>query len=138
MLIETIQSQLDTHLPTKRIRLHKSDRPWVTAEVKTLIHRRQVAFAGKHLVLWRHLRNKTSRAIASAKHYYYNTRVRNLKAKDPASWYRKIKLITHGPQDQPDIVIPHLNGSEGNSVSEILLPIVSMTTSVQSQLTYLL
>ena len=119
MLIETVRSQLDTHLPTKRIRLHENDRPWVTAEVKTLIRRRQVAFAQKHLVLWRHLRNKTSRAIASAKHYYYNTRVRNLKAKDPASWYRKIKLITHGPHDQLDIDIPHLSSSKGNSASEI-------------------
>ena len=62
--VNTLQSRLDTYLPTKSIRLHKSDKPWVTAEVKTLVHLRQEAFAGKQLTLWRYLRNKTARTMA--------------------------------------------------------------------------
>lgn len=34
MFLDTIQSQLDIHVPTKEIRLHCRDKPWINAEVK--------------------------------------------------------------------------------------------------------
>ena len=41
----TINDALDLHFPTKLVKLHTNDKPWITAEIKVLIKKRQVPLA---------------------------------------------------------------------------------------------
>ena len=91
VLINTIQKRLDLHLPAKSVTFHTTDKVWITAEVKSVIHKRQLAFHQNNLPLWRYLRNKTTRLIKKAKSNYYNTRVRNLKENNPAAGIDRLK-----------------------------------------------
>ena len=115
-LMRSVQEQIDLHLPTRLVKLHSADRPWMTAEVKTAINERQRAFGDGDKPRWRHLRNKVIRSIARAKENYYNKRVRNLKTSNPSAWYRQIKVLTQGSTGSPPISIP---GLDQNSVDPV-------------------
>ena len=43
----TINNAMAIHFPTKVVKLHTNDKPWMTSEIKDLIRRRQVTFAQK-------------------------------------------------------------------------------------------
>ena len=45
----TIHEAIDMHFPTKVVRLHTTDKPWITPEIKLLITKRQKAFAEKKM-----------------------------------------------------------------------------------------
>ena len=109
----TVQSQLDLNLPTRQVKIHSADRPWMTAQVKSMINDRQRAFKKGDNLRWRYLRNKVGRCIEKAKKDYYNTRVSRLKNSNPSAWYRQIKILTQGNTAPPSITIP---GSDGNNV----------------------
>ncbi|XP_072022450.1 uncharacterized protein [Amphiura filiformis] len=45
----TVHEAIERHFPTKVVKLHTSDKPWITPEIKNLIQKRQVAFAEKKI-----------------------------------------------------------------------------------------
>ncbi len=45
MFYKIIESGLDYFLPKKTVKLHTSDKPWITPDYKNLIAKRQKAFA---------------------------------------------------------------------------------------------
>ena len=39
--IKILQKDIDTHFPTREIKIHISDKPWISSRTKDLIRRRQ-------------------------------------------------------------------------------------------------
>ena len=75
-----INSAIETHFPTKVVKIHSNDKPWITPEIKTLIRKRQIDFAEKKTYLWRFLRNKVIYSIRKAKRsFFIKTALRILK-----------------------------------------------------------
>ena len=62
-----VNSAVDLFFPLKMVRSHPNDKPWMTPHVKDLILQRQQAYFSSDHSLWRLLRNKVARAIASSK-----------------------------------------------------------------------
>ena len=111
---------IDIHFPTKVIKLHSEDKPWITPEIKELIRKRQVAFAENKKYLWRFLRNKVIRAISEAKKSYYRNRLQNLKSTDPAGWHKGIQLITNKSQKRPIISVPGIDQCDEKEIAEAI------------------
>ena len=55
---EILQKGIDTHFPTREIKIHISDKPWMSSKTKDLIRRRQEVFDPSRPWLWRFYRNK--------------------------------------------------------------------------------
>ena len=51
-----LNSAVDKFFPSKIIRIHNSDKPWITPALQKLIYHRQKAFHSGNLDLWRHYR----------------------------------------------------------------------------------
>ena len=49
------------YLPTKTVKIHQTDKPWITPLIKKLIAKRQAAFAAENTLRWRELRNRVKR-----------------------------------------------------------------------------
>ncbi|XP_072042942.1 uncharacterized protein [Amphiura filiformis] len=116
----TVQEAIDLHFPSKVIKLHSEDKPWITPEIKNLIRKRQVAFAEKKMFLWRFLRNKVSRAIDQAKKFYYNDRIQNLKSSDPSGWHKGIQIITNKCQKRPIISVPGVQQNDEKAIARAI------------------
>ena len=52
---------LDTIMPERSIRVHETDRPWMSSQLKGFISRRQRAFTHGNELLFKMLRNKVNR-----------------------------------------------------------------------------
>ena len=57
-----------------------------------------------------------------------------MKASDPAAWYRRIKLITHGPQDHTPVIVPGVDQSDQQSIVQIANRINDHFCSIASDL----
>ena len=61
---------IDQHLPTRRVRRHTSDKPWVTDYFRQIVRQRQRAFLSGNNSLYRSLRNKVIRSAKSIRQSY--------------------------------------------------------------------
>ena len=112
-----VNSTVDLFFPLKMVRSHPNDKPWMTPHIKDLILQRQQAFSSSDHSLWRLLRNKVARAIASSKQSYYTNQVFRLKSSDPSRWCKHIKQL-HGKSSSYVNFISH----NGSILSETRLP----------------
>ncbi|CAH1245972.1 Hypp7619 [Branchiostoma lanceolatum] len=74
---------IDTHFPSKVVKTHAQDKPWISPVIKNAIKLRQRAFEEQDWATWRTLRNKVQRAIKRAKSEFYRNRVQKLKKENP-------------------------------------------------------
>ena len=96
-----IISLLDQYLPLIPRSTYSCDKPWVTAEFRQLIKRRQRAFLlGQHS-LYKKLRNKSKRTAASLRKKYYEKKIHSLHSLDPHSWWTKTKQFLHSTTPNP-------------------------------------
>ena len=94
-------SLLDSHLPTRTVYRHTSDKPWVTDEFRRLIRQRQHAFTNNQATRFRPLRNKVNRLSKRLRKRFYERRVEGLRNCSSASW-RDTKRLT-GQSNKPDL-----------------------------------
>jgi hypothetical protein len=94
-------SLLDSHLPTRTVYRHTSDKPWVTDEFRRLIRQRQHAFTNNQATRFRQLRNKVNRLSKRLRKRYHERRVKGLRNYSLASWWRDTKRLT-GQSSKPD------------------------------------
>ncbi|CAB4024558.1 Hypothetical predicted protein [Paramuricea clavata] len=81
-------------MPERSIKVHPNDRPWVNSNLKSLINRRQKAFASGNVTLFKMLRNKVNRERKRCrKSYYYQSKVHNLRNTNPRDWWREVKQL---------------------------------------------
>lgn len=118
---ETFYAAINVHFPTRKMKLHQTDTPWITGEIKYLIHKRQrVCDQHNNNADWKRLRNKIKRMIEKASSEYYPTRVQRLKKSNPAAWYREIRLMTGGKRDQPHIAVPWLDSEDSEEIANAI------------------
>ena len=103
---ETIGNAIEHFFPTRQIKMHATDKPWITPEVKALIFRRQKAFKEGKTLLWKYLRNKVNREVKKARRSYYSDRIKTLQKENPASWYREIRGLLNMQHKELSVSIP--------------------------------
>ena len=71
-------------IPEKMVRVHESDKPWMTGYIKAKIKQRQRAYARGDLVRYSQLCDTVRELISQAKAKYYNSKARDLRSSNPA------------------------------------------------------
>ncbi|KAI8497686.1 hypothetical protein Bbelb_243380 [Branchiostoma belcheri] len=102
----TLSSAIEKHFPSKIVRLHERDKPWMTPALKAMILLRQKAFREHNLPEVKRLRNKISHNIKLLKTTFYRQKIQGLKKADPRKWYRAIKDMGNMGKGQLNIDIP--------------------------------
>ena len=74
----TLNKQIDRHFPSRCVKLHCRDKPWITSQIKSLIRKRQELFQKGNL-RWKTLRNKIIRLISKKKKYITMSEFRRLR-----------------------------------------------------------
>ena len=82
ILHNVIHTGLDILMPVKRVRVNKSDVPWMTSHLKSLILKRQKAFRerGAESFCYKFYRNAVNRERKSSKASFYKIKVEHMKA----------------------------------------------------------
>ena len=90
----SMSSIINQHLPTRVVRRHTSDKPWVTDYFRQLIKQRQRAYLCGNSIEYRMLRNKVIRSASSIRSSYYQEQLSNLRNCDPRRWWKHTKSLT--------------------------------------------
>ncbi|KXJ10174.1 RNA-directed DNA polymerase from mobile element jockey [Exaiptasia diaphana] len=93
ILTDIINFGLDTIMPVRSIKIHESDRPWISTQFKQLVKRRQQAFASGNTPLFKILRNKVNRERKRCRKLYYENKVKDLQNSKPRDWWREVKQL---------------------------------------------
>ena len=86
---------LDETIPETTIRVHASDKPWITACIKQEIRARQKAYTTGNMTQFRHLADKIITLKKRAKAEYYAPKIKSKRKQDPAKWHRSISQLVH-------------------------------------------
>ena len=88
---DIIQTGLNTLMPapTKSVKLHSNDAPWMTGHLKLVIRQRQKALNEKNTHLFRFYRNKVNRERKLCREKYYQVKVKKLNNQDPKKWWNE-------------------------------------------------
>ena len=97
---------MDDTMPLKTVRVHPSDKPWMTPQIKILISDRQRAYTRGDQVRYNQLKAKISCLIANAKQKFYQDKAQDLRHTNPGKWYRSIYAMTGADQQHADITAP--------------------------------
>ena len=92
-LTDVINYGLNTIMPERSIRVHETDRPWISVQLKDLIARRQQALASGNRTLYKILRNKVNRERKRCRKTYYASKIGDLHDSNPRDWWREVKQI---------------------------------------------
>ena len=84
---------LDETIHETTIRVHASDKPWMTSYIKREIRARQKAYTTGNMTQYRHLADKIITLIKRAKAKYYASKIKNKCKQDPAKWHRSISQL---------------------------------------------
>ena len=126
LLTEIITICLDIIKAVKQF--NTDDPPWITAEFKALIKRRQKAFAKGDTERFRHLRNAVNRERKSLRGKSYASKVNNLKDLKPSQWWSAVKHISRlisGWAPKACYPICNLQGLENNSCNPELANVIN-------------
>ena len=86
----TMLTIMDETIPERTVRMHPSDKPWMTSFIKTKTKARQRAFSRNDLEQCEQLRVIVSKLISKAKMSYYKSNARGLRTTNPAEWFKSI------------------------------------------------
>ena len=84
---------LDEFMPLRSVRIHPSDKPWITGYIKTQIKARQLAFTRGDKTAHKFMCEKVSTLISRAKATYYQTRMKDLRSSNPEKWFKTIYAL---------------------------------------------
>ncbi len=84
---------LDTEVPVKTIRVHNSDKPWMTSHIKMEIKARQRAFSRGDSINYTRLCHKVSSLISKAKIVYYENKAKDHRKSNPSKWFKSISSL---------------------------------------------
>ncbi|KAI8493207.1 hypothetical protein Bbelb_292110 [Branchiostoma belcheri] len=128
----TLSQSIDHFFPTKTIKIHSTDKPWITLAIKSLIRERQKAFHQRREQAWKRLRNKVIQCIKQAKKNHYTKRVQQLKTEDPAKWYKELKSVCNLVKPPSSIQVPDVDSANQKAVADAInkyLASISQQTS---------
>ena len=84
---------LDETIPETTIRVHVSDKPWMTSYIKREIKARQKAYTTGNMTKYRQLADKIIVLIKKAKAKYYASKIQSKRQQDSANWHRSISQL---------------------------------------------
>ncbi|KAI8502591.1 hypothetical protein Bbelb_192930 [Branchiostoma belcheri] len=125
---DKVHSKLEEHFPTKTIKMHCNDKPWLTPEIKNLVQQRQKAFANKQDNTWRGLRNKIQRKINKAKKRFYKTKIQALRKDNPAQWYRGIKTMLNTRAKELILQVDGVHPENPKAIADAINDVLSQVT----------
>jgi hypothetical protein len=86
-----VNNIINEHLPWKQIKIDSSDKPWITSEIKSLISKRQTAWAAGNYLMFRFCRNKVNALCKKARLNYYNKSIAGVQQSDSRKWWSAVK-----------------------------------------------
>ena len=118
-----ITTAINSCLPLRSIKLHPTDKPWMTADIKDVIKKRQRAWSKGNIlqyniqynmhytIQYNMFRNKVSRLCKNARSSFYNNSIANMQEPNPKKWWDNIKLLS-GLSKTPSLTKIHVDGAE--------------------------
>ena len=94
---------INIYFPDKSVKIHPTDKPWMSAEIKSLILERQRAYHSGSNERWRLLRNKVRMAICKRKKEFFARKVKSLKTSDMSN-----SCNVSGPLANESIPLKHV------------------------------
>ena len=88
-----IQDLYNTYFPTKTVRRHSNDKPWVTDHYRSLVSQRQYALKTGNIGQFRQLRNKINRLTKKLEKSFYNRKVEHLRTSSRHDWWKHMKEL---------------------------------------------
>ena len=85
-----LKNLLDQCQPECLLKVHPSDRPWLTPQIKREIKARQQAYARGDSVEYKERCEKVSGLVSKAKLRYYKSKVEKTKHNDQSKWYNAV------------------------------------------------
>ena len=107
---------LDESLPEKTIKVHHSDKPWITGCIKMQINARQNAFSRGDKLKYKQLCEKVANLTATAKANYYRSNGSELRTSNQSKWYKCIYSLLNIENTAPT---QFLHGPETTDLSEL-------------------
>ena len=89
-----VKTAIDIHFPLKSVKIHPTDRPWMTSRIKQFILERRRAFHSNRNGRWRELRTRVRDEIAARKKAFYSEKLSYLKSTDPRKWWSLVKKLS--------------------------------------------
>ena len=130
IVTEIIRYGLDTIMPERSIKVHETDKPWMNANLKQLIKRRQKAFSSGDVFLYKLLRNKVNRERKRCRMIYYKNKVQDLQHTKPRDWWREVKQFCGtskaARRDIRSILRTNTESSDQDLANEIMKAFVSV------------
>ena len=99
-------------IPEKTVRVHESDKPWMTGYIKAKIKQRQRTYASGDLVRYSQLCDTVRGLISQAKARYYNSKAKDLRLPNPAKWYKIISALIGANDTNTKVRIPEIEIQE--------------------------
>ena len=96
----TIENEMDIHLALRQVKLHPTDKPWFTPEIKEAITNRQRAWAKGSTALFSFWRNEVTKLCKSARRTFYMVSV-NSQETTPKKWWDNIKRLLGQSRSAP-------------------------------------
>ena len=94
ILHDTIEAGMDLFFPSKLIKIHNRDKPWITTKFKNLIHDRQKAFHQGNYSLYKQLRNRANRETLKLRSSYLERKLNHLATNlNPKKWWDSVKEL---------------------------------------------
>ena len=106
----TLVNLLDLCLPERSIKIHPSDKPWITPQIKREIRLRQQAYTRGDTVRYEQKSEKVSGLVSKAKLRHYRSRVENVKRSDQAKWYKMLYKLTAAEESRGTVSTPETVG----------------------------
>ncbi|KAI8519243.1 hypothetical protein Bbelb_025000 [Branchiostoma belcheri] len=103
------------------VKLHNSDKPWITPRIKHLIKLRQRKFtSGSSAVMSKFYRNKVQREIRRAKNKFYTIDVEGRKKDNPRSWHNGLKAICNMNKTASRIYAPDVDQNDHTAIANAI------------------
>ena len=94
-----ITRMLDDTIPVRTVRVHSTDKPWMTPNIKAEIKARQRAFTKGDLSKFESICVKVTKLITNAKAKYYKSKAEGNREFNPAKWYKIIYQLAAANED---------------------------------------
>ena len=92
---QNLHEAVERFLPVCPHRVHSSDKPWMTSQIKALISKRQRCLAKhrKDSPLCKSLQNKVQRSVQYTKWVFYDGKVKHLRESNASKWWKDVKYL---------------------------------------------
>lgn len=111
---------LDNIMPTKTVKIHENDPPWMTGQLKQLIRKRQETLISNP-TLFKFYRNKVNKERKECKSKYYQSRIKGLDKSNPKLWWKECKRLCGMTNKSKDIAATLLSNDSPNLQNKSVL-----------------